>query len=837
MAIQYDMALSSVRTELDELVIRSGNASAFTTGILPDAVFPENLSIAGNVTANLIYANMEGEVIFVGGLSVDDIIVAGTSVVDEIQAIKNTDLSSFAVQDGSAAAPSLAFQSDRNTGLFRPANDTVALAAGGVMALSANATTVTVPGTVSATHVLVNGESVTTLTTDTWLQSSDGEDRVYYSSNGSTLFHGNVHAPIFIGDGRYLSNVASSNASTLIDGTLSNNVLPQDIIISGNITANTISGNLDVSNHTIDGELILLDGHLNTTTISADDITLAGTSLVADIEALKNMDLTSVAVQDGTVTVPSLSFQSDRNTGLFRPANDTVALAAGGVMALSANATTVTVPGTLAASEVLINGAEAATLQTDTWHQSTDGQDRVYYTSNGNTRFAGNVEAARFIGDGQFLSNVASSNASTLTTGTLENARLPQDITISGNITANTVHANIDFSQQTVDGELVLLDGHLTTTTLSADDITLAGESLVAEIQAIKNTDLSSFTVQDGTVTAPSLAFQTDRNTGLFRPSGDTVALAAGGVTALSANATTTVVPGTLAASEVLINGAEAATLQTDTWHQSTDGQDRVYYTSNGNTQFAGNVEAARFIGDGQFLSNVASSNASTLTTGTVNADRLPATVFRSGAAVAGDLRFTDTNGRGIKFWDSEQFKIYMSAVDDETWGGRMDSTSDFNMYFRMADNPPTGTNRGFVFQSNQSNVAHIDGGGNLYIAGTLEASGEVTSYASDARLKTNINPIQDPLTIIEHLDGYTFQWRSDVEGLPMAGKKDIGLIVQDIDKAGLSEECTAPAPFDNTYKTIHYNKIHAISVASIKKLHQRINTLEQKVEFLLSKV
>jgi hypothetical protein len=247
------------------------------------------------------------------------------------------------------------------------------------------------------------------------------------------------------------------------------------------------------------------------------------------------------------------------------------------------------------------------------------------------------------------------------------------------------------------------------------------------------------------------------------------------------------------------------------------------------NVEVTGTLTATSFSGNGASITNLNASNLE----GTVNVDQLPATVFRSGAAVSGDLRFTDANGRGIKFWDSEQYKIYMSAVDDQTWGGRMDSTSDFNMYFRMAE----GTNRGFVFQSNQTNVAHIDGGGNLYIAGTLEASGEVTSYASDARLKTNINPIQDPLTIIEHLDGYTFQWRSDVEGLPMAGKKDIGLIVQDIDKAGLSEECTAPAPFDNTYKTIHYNKIHAISVASIKKLHQRINTLEQKVEFLLSKV
>jgi negative regulator of replication initiation len=487
MVIQYDMALSSVRTELDELVIRSGNASAFTTGILPDAVFPENLSIAGNVTANTIYANMEGEVIFVGGLSVDDIIVGGTSVVDEIQAIKNTDLSSFTVQDGSVTAPSLAFQSDPNTGVFRPATDTIALTAGGATALTANATTVVVPGTVSATDVLVNGASATTLQTDMWHQSTDGEDRVYYASNGSTLFDGNVHAPIFIGDGRYLSNVASSNASTLSTGTLENARLPQDITISGDLTANTISGNLDLTNQTVDGELVLVDGHLTTTTLSADDITLAGTSLVAEIQAIKNTDLSSFTVQDGSAAAPSLAFQSDRNTGVFRPATDTIALTAGGATALSANATTVTIPGTVSATDVLVNGHSATTLRTDTWLQSSDGEDRVYYASNGSTLFDGNVHAPIFIGDGRYLSNVASSNASTLTSGTLSNNVLPQDITISGNLTANTISGNIDFSNQTVDGELVLLDGHLDTTTLAADDITLAGESLVAKLAELES--------------------------------------------------------------------------------------------------------------------------------------------------------------------------------------------------------------------------------------------------------------------------------------------------------------------------------------------------------------
>jgi plasmid maintenance system killer protein len=112
---------------------------------------------------------------------------------------------------------------------------------------------------------------------------------------------------------------------------------------------------------------------------------------------------------------------------------------------------------------------------------------------------------------------------------------------------------------------------------------------------------------------------------------------------------------------------------------------------------------------------------------GNLSANRtfsVDSTVFRSGASVAGDLRFTESDGRGIRFWDSEEFKIYMSSSGNATWGGRLDSTSDFNMYFRMTG----GTNRGFVFQNNTTNVAQIDGGGNIFATSFSGSGASLTS-------------------------------------------------------------------------------------------------------------
>ncbi|MBA2412574.1 MAG: hypothetical protein H0V63_07075 [Burkholderiaceae bacterium] len=58
------------------------------------------------------------------------------------------------LEAGSVAAPALARSGDANTGLYFPATDEVALAAGGVQGLKVTATAVTAPGTITATGLI-----------------------------------------------------------------------------------------------------------------------------------------------------------------------------------------------------------------------------------------------------------------------------------------------------------------------------------------------------------------------------------------------------------------------------------------------------------------------------------------------------------------------------------------------------------------------------------------------------------------------------------------------------------------------------------------------------------
>lgn len=112
--------------------------------------------------------------------------------------------------------------------------------------------------------------------------------------------------------------------------------------------------------------------------------------------------------------------------------------------------------------------------------------------------------------------------------------------------------------------------------------------------------------------------------------------------------------------------------------------------------------------------------------------DNLHASSFlRSDAANSTDLRFGSADGRGIRFWDNDNSKIYMAASTNATLGGRFgsDITSDYNMYFKMA----SGTNRGFVFKNGTDNVASIDSTGNVKAKGGISIGSDAFSLVYDA--------------------------------------------------------------------------------------------------------
>ena len=112
-----------------------------------------------------------------------------------------------------------------------------------------------------------------------------------------------------------------------------------------------------------------------------------------------------------------------------------------------------------------------------------------------------------------------------------------------------------------------------------------------------------------------------------------------------------------------------------------------------------------------------------------------PASESVLNAVRAHHFRLSSGDGKGLRFWNSDSYKVYMSSTGNSSWGGRApyESTSDYNMYFRMKG----GTNRGFVFRNDTTNVAGIDSSGNFNTSGIIKtgngaASAPAYSFTAD---------------------------------------------------------------------------------------------------------
>jgi hypothetical protein len=120
-------------------------------------------------------------------------------------------------------------------------------------------------------------------------------------------------------------------------------------------------------------------------------------------------------------------------------------------------------------------------------------------------------------------------------------------------------------------------------------------------------------------------------------------------------------------------------------------------------------------------------------------------------------------------------------------------------------------------------------GGYSFYVSGTIGATGEITAYASDQRLKTNIAPISEAIERVRLIKGITFDWDSTKEhvGFKATHQKDVGVLAQEI--LEVLPEAVRLAPFDRNddgssrsgenYLTVQYEKLTALLIEAVKDL------------------
>ena len=130
----------------------------------------------------------------------------------------------------------------------------------------------------------------------------------------------------------------------------------------------------------------------------------------------------------------------------------------------------------------------------------------------------------------------------------------------------------------------------------------------------------------------------------------------------------------------------------------------------------------------------------------------------------------------------------------------------------------------GVTFQvatPNSSNYVNIG-------SGAITATGDITAFASDIRLKTEIKPIENAVAKLLKLNGFTYEFNelAGSLGYELNGERYSGVSAQDVKE--VLPEAVKPAPINEEYMTVQYEKLVPLLIEAIKELKAEIDELKK---------
>lgn len=145
------------------------------------------------------------------------------------------------------------------------------------------------------------------------------------------------------------------------------------------------------------------------------------------------------------------------------------------------------------------------------------------------------------------------------------------------------------------------------------------------------------------------------------------------------------------------------------------------------------------------------------------------------------------------------------------------------------------------VTGSNGVSVSHTQGEGSTAalslsgsytgtwaVTGGITATGEITAYFSDERLKTNVAPITGALAKVEAIRGVEFDPNQTALDLGVVNERQVGVLAQEV-------EAVMPLLVTNSafegYKTVRYDKITALLIEAVKELSAKVASLEAQLQ------
>ena len=112
-----------------------------------------------------------------------------------------------------------------------------------------------------------------------------------------------------------------------------------------------------------------------------------------------------------------------------------------------------------------------------------------------------------------------------------------------------------------------------------------------------------------------------------------------------------------------------------------------------------------------------------------------------------------------------------------------------------------------------------------LTINGAITATGDVTAFFSDDRLKTKLGNIDNALDKLMSLSGFIFEPNELAQSLGYEKKREVGVSAQEVQ--AIQPEAISPAAIDSQYLAVKYERLIPLVIEAIKELKNEVDKIK----------
>lgn len=203
------------------------------------------------------------------------------------------------------------------------------------------------------------------------------------------------------------------------------------------------------------------------------------------------------------------------------------------------------------------------------------------------------------------------------------------------------------------------------------------------------------------------------------------------------------------------------------------------------------------------------------------------ASAFQTASTALGYVDVATGNYGTIKVDDDRGVTWAGYAIRDD-WVFMANGASEAGIY------NDTDNEWGIKFFQNGQTSLYYDGSGKLSttsggvaVTGALTATGDITAYFSDERLKDFDGKIEGALDKVSQLNGYYYHENDKAKELGFNNDaRQVGVSAQEVE--AVLPEVIKPAPVDPEYKTVQYEKLVPLLIEAIKELKEEVRQLKE---------